>query len=59
MNFKKNGPTSFNLELLNMEKASVVSNDIDAPSQKDEGVIFETPDYISERVNSNEYLGNG
>jgi len=42
-----------------MEKASVVSNEIDVPSQKDEGVIFETPDYISERVNSNDFTGTG
>jgi hypothetical protein len=40
-----------------MEKASVISNEIELTSPKDEGIIFETPDYNSERVNSNDFLG--
>ena len=50
-NFLKNVQQSFNLE-----KETVVSNEIDQSSQRDEGVNFEAIDYLSERVNSNEFM---
>lgn len=59
MNFFKNKPNSINVDLLNIEKTSVVSNEIEIPFQKEEGMVFETPDYNSERVNSNDFIGNG